>query len=591
MAEMRFESAVLGFAIEPTPGTAVVLTAADVKVQVENIKLDIQQANIERNLVRASGGTIKGRPGARLMQATFTMELKGSGTAGVAPGWGDLLRCCRFDEEVVAGNRVIYTPHATNQGPTCTMKLWFLDGFSRTMKGAVGQMKLSGATADIPKVDFTFIGIFHAETEEVPPAYTNYDDIMPPIFVEAQFDLLEAHDVLRTDAVGDNAITLREGAALHTEIAVRLDNIADLESGICLLPLQRLGTPAGFTNGIRIRIEGDQVDSLGIHTPNGVVITNGTSGWVNPLAVPATSDKYLTMFKFPGTVTLGAATTYWIILSGDYTASAVNCVQWVLKDLALADQARTYSGVQFTGVGLDDMTTGGDPPDGAPLVGLNIVIDFAGPNDTFEWFVDGVSKAAGVAITGAAQLLTSGGITYGTIAFGAVTGHTLAESWLFYTLPDGTDEIIDALDAAAWTPFGGSAPLIHLGVATVRELFISKLDFDLAIAASRRANVNATEGWDKGRIGTRKPKVTIDPEMELPSDRNFRQYKHEWTRLMLTWQYGIDSGDIVEILTPWVQVVDEGVLDQREGIMIENLGLQVNTSNTVRDDDMVIVVK
>ena len=82
---------------------------------------------------------------------------------------------------------------------------------------------------------------------------------------------------------------------------------------------------------------------------------------------------------------------------------------------------------KFVGAGLNDATFGGVlSTTYAPT--YKVVIDTTGTPDKFEWFKDGVSQAAGVAITGAAQTLDSGI----TITFAATTGHTLNEYWLGY---------------------------------------------------------------------------------------------------------------------------------------------------------------
>lgn len=82
----------------------------------------------------------------------------------------------------------------------------------------------------------------------------------------------------------------------------------------------------------------------------------------------------------------------------------------------------------FTGVGLNDMTSGGTF---TGIVDTNYVveIDLAAANDKFKWSDDGgvAWDATDVVITGAAQALNNGV----TVTFAAITGHTLGESWAF----------------------------------------------------------------------------------------------------------------------------------------------------------------
>jgi len=83
--------------------------------------------------------------------------------------------------------------------------------------------------------------------------------------------------------------------------------------------------------------------------------------------------------------------------------------------------------VVFTGSGLDDMTTSGTYT-GAGDIEYKVVIDATGTPDTYEWFKDSVSQAAGVNIIGGAVLLDNGL----SITFAATTGHTVSDQWVFH---------------------------------------------------------------------------------------------------------------------------------------------------------------
>ena len=90
--------------------------------------------------------------------------------------------------------------------------------------------------------------------------------------------------------------------------------------------------------------------------------------------------------------------------------------------------------VTFTGAGLDDATSSGIY-DGSGDIEYKVVIDGTGTPDTFEWFKDDVSQAAGVNISGAEQILDNDlGIT-----FAATTGHTISDQWVFHPATIVTD--------------------------------------------------------------------------------------------------------------------------------------------------------
>ena len=63
---------------------------ADILCYDPKIVYDVQMT--ERNPARATLGSLAGLAGKRMAKITFATEIKGSGTAGVAPSWGRLLR-------------------------------------------------------------------------------------------------------------------------------------------------------------------------------------------------------------------------------------------------------------------------------------------------------------------------------------------------------------------------------------------------------------------------------------------------------------------------------------------------------------------
>ena len=79
----------------------------------------------------------------------------------------------------------------------------------------------------------------------------------------------------------------------------------------------------------------------------------------------------------------------------------------------------------FTGLGLDDLTSGGTysgTADGSYLVTIDN--DSTSP-ETFSWSFNGGSVTSGVSITGSAQTLSNGV----TVTFAATTGHTDDDFW------------------------------------------------------------------------------------------------------------------------------------------------------------------
>ena len=117
---VRMKFAAVAAKIETTPGTdAIAGTPAatdwigsDCEVQFDPQVIDIPEYN---GSLDRSGAVVGGvRPRLRLR-----MPLRGSGTAGTAPEWGKLLRCCTFSETVTG--TAVGAPTAATAGTTTTV--------------------------------------------------------------------------------------------------------------------------------------------------------------------------------------------------------------------------------------------------------------------------------------------------------------------------------------------------------------------------------------------------------------------------------------------------------------------------------------
>ncbi|HCI46865.1 MAG TPA: hypothetical protein DFI00_06195 [Rhodospirillaceae bacterium] len=89
--------------IESTPGTFETMAATADAIAVEGLNPPTPNAiTIPDNSAQASLDGLGTEVGGMTMQTTFTAKLKGSGSAGVAPELGTLLRICGYREVVVA---------------------------------------------------------------------------------------------------------------------------------------------------------------------------------------------------------------------------------------------------------------------------------------------------------------------------------------------------------------------------------------------------------------------------------------------------------------------------------------------------------
>lgn len=96
----------------------------------------------------------------------FDVEIAGSGTAGVTPRYGRLLRACGFTETVEAGsgpNYVDYDPNS-DLNDACTLKFQG-DGVQHIFKGARGNVAINFQKG-IPFYHFNFSGLYTRPTAD-----------------------------------------------------------------------------------------------------------------------------------------------------------------------------------------------------------------------------------------------------------------------------------------------------------------------------------------------------------------------------------------------------------------------------------------
>ena len=112
------------------------------------------------------------------MELKFWIELKGSGTAGVAPRWGALLKACDRLETIAGGpSSVTYAPAVTSQ----TATIWVnIDGILHKLVGCAGEAELDLTAGAVPKINFTFSGVYALATDTVVETMT-YDSTTPVI--------------------------------------------------------------------------------------------------------------------------------------------------------------------------------------------------------------------------------------------------------------------------------------------------------------------------------------------------------------------------------------------------------------------------
>jgi len=141
---------------------------------------------IPRPGARPSRGMLKQIFGGRLLQATFGVEVKGSGAAGTPPEIGVLLRGCGLDETIVASTSVTYAP--VSVGDDSLTLYVYEDGKRIILTGCRGNCQFQLDASNKLMANFTFTGHESAQTDVALPAPT-YSAVEPEPFIAAGFTI------------------------------------------------------------------------------------------------------------------------------------------------------------------------------------------------------------------------------------------------------------------------------------------------------------------------------------------------------------------------------------------------------------------
>ena len=173
------------YGTDPTPAaTDAVLVSA---LEVQPLQLELK----DRELILGYLGNTEMVVGQRLVSVSFDVEIAGSGTAGTAPKWSALMQACGFSETIVSNTSVTYAPISSAfKGVTL---YFFADGVRHKVTGCRGTWSMSMETGEIPKISYSFTGIFNAPTDETQPSPTFSNQADPVVVNSANTATLQVH--------------------------------------------------------------------------------------------------------------------------------------------------------------------------------------------------------------------------------------------------------------------------------------------------------------------------------------------------------------------------------------------------------------
>jgi hypothetical protein len=153
------------YGIDPTlTGAANAILAQDVTIR------PMEGQDVPRDLIQAYLGGQATIPAELRTVIEFSTELAGSGTAGLAPGWGPLMRGCGCAQVIVADTSVAYNP-VSEAMESLYIKYW-LDGTLHALRGVRGTATIGLDAQGVPRIRWTFTGIWIPPADVVPVAPT-----------------------------------------------------------------------------------------------------------------------------------------------------------------------------------------------------------------------------------------------------------------------------------------------------------------------------------------------------------------------------------------------------------------------------------
>jgi hypothetical protein len=157
------------YGVDPTPASMVL---------AKNITINpMEGEDVDRDIERPFFGAQETFPANLRSTIEFDVELVGSGTVGMAPGFGPLLRAVGFDETVTADTSVVYT--RISAAIESAAFYVHIAGNKQPFLGARGDATINLTAQQVPTIHFKMTGLWSAPVAAAVPAFDS-SAYMPP---------------------------------------------------------------------------------------------------------------------------------------------------------------------------------------------------------------------------------------------------------------------------------------------------------------------------------------------------------------------------------------------------------------------------
>lgn len=170
---IRFDTKIILAKIETTYGTDPTPTGALNAMLMKNVEIrPMEGQDVSRAIELPYMAAQEEFPAGLYSVLTGSVELVGSGSTGVAPAWGPLMRACGVAEvvtpdAVVGDGTVKYNPVSSNHESVCLH--YYVGSTRHILRGCRGAAELTFNAQGIPEAKFTLTGLFSIPTEQARP--------------------------------------------------------------------------------------------------------------------------------------------------------------------------------------------------------------------------------------------------------------------------------------------------------------------------------------------------------------------------------------------------------------------------------------
>lgn len=217
---IRFDTKIILAKIETTYGTDPTPTGAANAMLMKGVEIrPMEGQDVSRNIERPYMGAQEEFPAGLYSVLTGSVELVGSGSTGVAPAWGPLLRACGCAEvvtaDVVAGDGTVkYNPITDNIESVC---LHFYVGTTRhILKGCRGSAEFGFNAQGIPEIKFTLTGLFSIPTDQARPTPDLTHFMVPSVVSQANTPTF----TVDTQSLVTNSVTFNLGCSVSPRLYI-----------------------------------------------------------------------------------------------------------------------------------------------------------------------------------------------------------------------------------------------------------------------------------------------------------------------------------------------------------------------------------